>query len=140
MGRWTYYSPFFIGGVAAALVYATYRPVAGGATWQHWAWLVLVGIQAGIACQIVMLGAQGAFAQVLPAPGGRSIRGSGAMLAGWLILIGVVLAAAAGLLAVEGVSVAAAVVGCVALLVLLGAVATYLWLWPTAIRDFAEER
>lgn len=141
MGRWTYYSPLFIGGIAAALLLTTYReflPALPG--WQYWTLLVLVACGAGLACQLLMLGAQGAFAQVLPATGGRSVRGGGAMLAGWLLMIGEGLAIVALLLAVEGVRVAAIIFGGLALLTLLGAVATYLWMWPTAVRDFADER
>ena len=141
MGRWAYYSPFFIGGILAALLLSTYREfLPTEAPWQFWGLLLLVACGAGLACQLLMLGAQGAFAQVLPATGGRSVRGSGAMLAGWLLMGGEVLAIVAALLAVEGVRVAAIVFGALALLTLLGAVTTYAWMWPTAVRDFADER
>jgi hypothetical protein len=141
MGRWTYYSPLFIGAILAALLLTTYReflPALPG--WQYWTLLVLVACGAGLACQLLMLGAQGAFAQVLPATRGRSVRGGGAMLAGWLLMLGEVLAIVALLLTVEGVRVAAIIFGSLALLTLLSALATYLWMWPTAVRDFADDR
>ena len=78
-----------------------------------------------------MLGRR-AFAQVLPATGGRSVRGSGAMLAGWLLMGGEVLAIVAAPLAVEGVRVAAIVLA-LALLTLLGGDNVRL-MWPTAAR------
>jgi hypothetical protein len=140
MGRWTYYSPLLIGSAAAALLLATYRQFLPQLpAWQSWLLFAFAAILAGLACQLMMLGAQGAFAQVLPATRGRSVRGGGAMLAGWLIIIGELLVVVALLLAVEGVRLAAFTIGGLALLTLLGAVAAYLWLWPTAVRDFAEE-
>jgi hypothetical protein len=113
MGRWTYYSPLFIGAVVAALLLTTYRqflPALSG--WQYWTLLIAVACGAGLACQLLMLGAQGAFAQVLPATRGRSVRGSGAMLAGWLLMVGELLAIVTLLLAVEGVRLAAIILGC----------------------------
>lgn len=141
MGRWTYYSPSYIGAAVAALLLATYGQFLGGLpAWGYWAYVIGVPVAAGLACQLLMLGAQGAFAQVLPAAGGRSVRGSGAMLAGWLLIFGEVLSIVALLLRVEHADRAATIIGCLGVLTLLGAVATYVWLWPTAVRDFANER
>ena len=141
MGRWTYYSPLFFGAGLAAIMFATYAkfmPVMP--TWRYW--LVIVGGCLGVAlgCQLLMVATQGAFAQVLPVPGGRSVRGRGAVLAGWTLLLGVVLGFAAVLLGIEQVKSAALLVAGVSLASTLVALITYIWCWPTALRDFADER
>lgn len=141
MGRWTYYSPSLLGAALAALLLVTYDeylPVAGG--WRYW--LIIVGgcVGGGLVCQLAMVAAQGAFAQVLPAPGGRSIRGGGAVLAGWLLLLALLLILAGGLLALEEVTPAALVVGGAGVLALIAAGLTYAWCWPTAVRDFVDDR
>jgi biotin transporter BioY len=90
----------------------------------------------GIQCQLVLISAQGLFAQVLPVPRGRSIRGSGAMAGGGFLLGWVVFSVVAVLLRSEEMRGAPVVLGVISLACLAGAVVTYVWCWPTAVRDF----
>ncbi len=141
MGRWAYYSPIVLGIVLVVLVNDALR-----AALEPWSatirWLVVAGaaMVAGIQCQVLMVGAQGAFAQVLPVPFGRSIRGPGAVAAGWLLMLWFGLSAAAALLGHGGLRPAALLVGVLALATLAGAAVVYLWSLPTAVADFGEER
>ena len=141
MGPLAYYSPLAIGTVLAALLLATYRqhlPVMPG--WQLALLAVAICAGAGLACQLLMVAAQGAFAQVLPAPGGRSIRGGGAVLAGWLLLIGLLFGFAAALLVAQGMILPADIAGAISLACLIATAITYIWCWPAAVRDFADDR
>lgn len=141
MGALTYYSPLGIGAVLAALLLVTYRqhlPALPG--WQLALLAVAICAAAGLACQLLMVAAQGAFAQVLPAPKGRSIRGRGAVVAGWLLLIGVLLGFATALLLAQAMSLPADIAGGMSLLCLIAAAITYIWCWPTAVRDFADDQ
>ena len=141
MGRWTYYSPLLLGTLLAALMCATYSellpPMSTGLLVT-----VLIGgcVLAGVLCQFLMVAAQGMLAQVLPVPGGRSIRGRGAVAGGGLLLLWVATGAVAALLRAEGLGTAAVVLAIVSLASLIGAVLIYLWCWPTAVRDFADKR
>ena len=145
MGFWTYYSPLGLGIVLTL--------VLQGDVWQwyldsiptlqdslRWPLVLATAVVAGIGCQLAMVGTQGAFAQVLPVPGGRSIRGRGAVVGGVLILAALVLGVIATLLKAEGVGAAPMIVGGCSLAAALGAVITYIWGWPTADRDFVRER
>lgn len=139
MGRWTYYSPLALG---ILLVLAMNESVRALLTWPDWEeWLVVAGVAlaAGIQCQVLMTGAQGAFAQVLPVPFGKSIRGSGAALAGWLLIAWVVLSAVTVLLGFEAVTQAAVVVGIASLTALAGAIVVYVWNLPAGVADFGTE-
>ncbi len=142
MSRMTYFSPAMIGAAFAAMMLATYwerLPIMN--PWLFW--LLMVGgcVLAGAMCQLAMVGAQGAFAQVLPMPGGRSIRGGGAVLAGWLLLLSLVLNLAALMLGLEsGLGRPTIVAAAAGQVLAVAALATYLWCWPTATRDFADER
>jgi hypothetical protein len=136
MGRWTYYSPLVLGMLLVVAMNESLRAMLTMPDWQEW--LIVVGVAAvvGIQCQILMIGAQGAFAQVLPVPMGRSIRGGAAMLAGWLLIAWVVLSAVTVLLGFEAVTQAAVVVGILSLAALVGMVVVYVWSLPAAITDF----
>lgn len=141
MNRWTYYSPLLVGVVLVLAVndalresMLTYQP------WQQWSIIGLIALVAGVQCQVLMVGAQGAFAQVMPVLGGRSIRGHGAVLAGWMLIGWGVLSSVAALLGFEAVTTAAIVVGVVALASLAGAIVVYVWNLPAAVDDFGYDR
>jgi hypothetical protein len=137
MSFWAYYSPL---GVGVLLTLMLHESVWGHAPllpmWAHWPFVLSVGLGVGILCQLMLIGVQGAFAQVLPVPVGRSIRGQAAVVGGCLIIGCVVLAAVAGLLQSEGLATAALAVAALSLASVAGAVITYVWCWPTAARDF----
>ena len=138
MSRWTYYSPLWLG---LLLVLGLNEPVRGLVTWPDWAeWLLVVGVglAVGLAGQVLMAGVQGAFAQVLPVPGGRSIRGGPAMTGGWLLIAGMVVTAVAALFGFEAevprwlvLTSAGLAAAC-----LLGALVVYVWNLPAADTDF----
>lgn len=140
MGRATYYSPFMLG---VAVTLSLHSVIRGGMPpdWGDWSWVALGGVSLGVGtlCQLLMIGAQGLFAQVIPVPAGRSIRGPGAKACGAAVLLCGVLAAATALLRSEQMSTPMWVA--LGLSVASGAVAllTYIWCWPTAVRDFATD-
>lgn len=137
MGFWTYYSPLALGVVLTLTLHDTIRahaPVMPA--WAQWPFVVAVALGVGLLCQLMLLGVQGAFAQVLPVPVGRSIRGRGAVVGGLLIIACVVLAAVAVLLGAEELLNAALVIGVLSAAAGAGAVCTYIWCWPVAARDF----
>lgn len=137
MSAWTYYSPLWLGAIIAGVVgyglLDQFPPLPAWALWSCFAGLCLL---AGLQCQLALIGAQGIFAQVLPVPRGRSVRGEAAVLGGALLLGWVVLSAVAGLLWFEDMLWAPLAVGGASLLCLAGAAITYVWCWPTAARDF----
>ena len=138
MGRWTYYAPLWLGTLLAAGLYAA--NLAQLTPWPVWVHVVAVVVGAplvGLGLQLGLIGAQGAFAQVLPVPWGRSIRGGGAVLAGSLLWFALGLICA--LLRSEGLGIAALVVGALALASLVAAVVVYVWHVPAAVRDFGRE-
>ncbi len=140
MTAWTYYSPLWLG---VLLVLAANEMLRGALPrldpWLQWLVVGVTAANAGLAFQALMIGAQGAFAQVLPVPRGRSIRGGAAVLAGWLIIAGVVLGGVSALLGFEEVSTAAVVIGVLSLAAWAGAVIVYIWSLPAAVRDFSGE-
>jgi MFS family permease len=149
MGRFTYYSPSVVGFVLALLSRDLYKqslPIED--SWQHWVALLLVAVAAGLLAQFLMVGVQGLFAQVLPVPGGRSIRGRAAVTAGGFSLAGVALGIVAAMLAAErgddgvGTLLGWVTVGVTILAgaALMLAAAVYVWNWPAAERDFAADR
>jgi len=141
MGRWTYYSPSLLGAALAVITFLTYEemlpPWSG---WQRGLMLIGSAMGCGLLCQLAMLACQGAFAQVLPVPGGRSIRGGSAAAAGWALLGALVLALATFLLAVERVRTGTLVAGVLAGILAGAAAVIYVWNWPIAVRDFREGR
>lgn len=141
MGRWTYYSPLWLGVLAVFLINERIR--AGVPRWPEWQqWVLVAGVAVAVAVQlqVLLIGVQGAFAQVLPVPVGRSLRGRLAAVVGWLLIAWFVLAAVTTLFGLEAVNLPAMIVGGVALGVLAAAGACYAWGFPAAVRDFADSR
>jgi len=139
MGRATYYSPLWLG---ALLVLALNEPLRVGLTLPdatEWLIVAALAIAAGLQSQVLLVGAQGAFAQVLPGPWGRSVRGRSAALAGWLLIAWVWLSVVTVMLGFETVTQAALVVGVLSLAALAGALIVYIWNIPAAVRDFATD-
>jgi len=114
-----------------------YLPGEGG--FLHWTLFVAVALGMGVLLQLIMVGAQGAFAQVLPVPGGRSIRGGSAVFGGAMLLVALGLGTAGGTLALEAVGRAALVLLVLAGVALVAMLVSYIWAWPVAQRDFAED-
>jgi hypothetical protein len=137
MGPFTYYTPLWLGTlISAALLHAS----GYGADWSFRVpLLILVAAPVGLACQLAMFGAQGAFAQVLPVPIGKSIRGRPATVCGSLTLLSVAALSAAFVLALDdGVNrpiIAILTVGGIFGVCALG---TYVWSLPVASRDFTR--
>ncbi len=141
MGRFTYYSPLWLGALLVVLLNDPLRgAVPTWAPWQQWLLVIGVALATGVQCQLLLVGAQGAFAQCLPVPGGRTIRGGLALAAGWLLIGWCVLSGVAVLLGYEAVSTPAAVVGVVSLVSLAGFGIVYFWGLPAAVDDFGGER
>lgn len=131
MTRFAYYSPFWIGALIwIGILVAQEHSVFGDP--------LLMGsvLAAGLACQFVMIGVQGAFAQVLPVPVGKSIRGRGAVITGCLILASSVVLGASGLIAMDEITPAAVVSGVIGAVLVLCALGAYIWCLPAAARDF----
>lgn len=140
MSVWTYYSPIGVGFLLVLVLHETvggYAPVEWP-LWTRWPFVIVIGILSGLLCQLLLIGVQGAFAQVLPVPVGRSIRGRGAVLGGALIIAAVALATIAGLLKIQDMPAPAVVTTVLCSMAAIGAVITYFWCWPVAIRDFHE--
>ncbi len=140
MSAWTYYSPLLFGALLVVALNdalrATLPPLE---PWQTWLVVAGVALSAALQSQVLMIGAQGAFAQVLPVPRGRSIRGAAAATAGWLLIAWVGLSGVAALLGFEQVTRAAVAVGVLSFVALAGALPTYIWNIPAAQRDFASD-
>lgn len=140
MGRWTYYSPIALGALLVIVMNDSLRAALPSLEpWTHWLVVVGVALAAGLQSQVLMIGAQGAFAQVLPVPWGKSIRGGGAATAGWLLILWVVLSGVTVLLAAEAVTRAAMVLGVASLAALAAALVVYVWNIPAAVADFGRE-
>ncbi len=140
MNAWTYYSPLWLGVLLILALNDSIRASMTYSDTQEWLIVAACAVSAGILCQGLLIGAQGAFAQVLPVPIGRSLRGGAAMAIGWLLIIAIVLAAATTLLAYETVGVPAKVCGAAGGAALLAGAVIYLWNIPTAVADFGRER
>ena len=134
MTRFAYYAPFWIGVVigAGVLLADGYENIPEPRA------LFIAGeaLLAGLVFQLVMLGLQGAFAQVLPVPSGRSIRGRGAVITGGLIILSVLAGVAARLIAVDEVTLGTIVIGITSGVCFLCAIGVYVWCLPAAVRDF----
>jgi hypothetical protein len=141
MGRWTYYSPLGLGVLLVLLLNDSLRAsVPTYAPAVQWLIVAAYALGAALAAQVLMIGAQGAFAQVLPVPRGRSIRGGAAVSAGWLFIAWVVLGLTTALLYSEEIGTAALVLGVCDLAALAGALGIYFWNIPAALPDFLAER
>lgn len=141
MSRFTYYSPVLYGVVLVlvfqrALMTAAETQLHAEEMWQKYAALVLAALGAGVIAQLGLVAFQGAFAQVLPVPSGRSIRGTNAARAGWLAIGSLVLVCAWAVLWFQGVGFGAVLAGGGALASLAGAVIIYIWSLPAAVADF----
>ena len=139
MGPLAYYAPFFLGILLTALNWSAIQQYVP-ATWSGWFWPLLVALclAAGVLAQLLMIGAQGVFAQVLPVPRGRSIRGPAAILGGALILAAAILTLIATLLLAEQFATPAIVAAIGAGLSGVAAVAAYAWNIPAALHDFVR--
>ncbi len=138
MNRWTYYSPLAVGALLVLAMNDSIRAALTLPDWEEWLIVLAAAVAVGLQCQVLMFGAQGAFAQVLPVPWGKSFRGTGAALAGWLLIAWVGLSATTALLSFEQVTTAALVVGALSLAALAAAVVTYIWNIPAAVPDFGN--
>lgn len=141
MTRFGYYSPLVVGaGVAALLLWNSpelharfARPAA------YWSAYLAACAIGGLLCQMLLLGGQGAFARVLPVPGGRSIRGTTAIVGGGSALAAVFCLAVAGFLYAErseGMLVASYAFAVGAGAAMLTAAVAYFWGMPAALADF----
>ena len=140
MTAWTYYCPLWLGALLVLAMNEVLRAAFPRLTPEaQWVIVGAAAIVTGLACQVLMIGAQGAFAQVLPLPRGRSIRGRGAVVAGGLLVAGVGLAGVATLLGFEEVTTAAIVIAGLSLAAWAGAVVVYVWNIPAAVRDFSPK-
>ena len=137
MGRSTYYAPLYVSLIVALLGRDIYGDsIPPEPAWQHWAAVIGISLGFGIACQLAFMGVQGMFAQVLPVPGGRSIRGRSARISGTALLFGVAGIAISLLMFTEGIVLAASISGAVTLALLLTTIIVYLWSLPAAVSDF----
>lgn len=142
MSRWSYYSPLLLGivlmfAMAEAFFDQDFAKNLSDAA--RWTALALAAVGLGLVLQLLMVGGQGAFAQVLPVPRGRSIRGAAATTAGALLLAAGGLALVAGLIYNEETAAAAYALGAAGLACLAAALGIYIWCWPTAARDFPAD-
>ena len=140
MNVWTYYSPLLLG---IALVLALNDAIRGAMSYQpatEWAIVIALALAVGIQCQLLMIGAQGVFAQVLPVPIGRSFRGPAAARAGWLLALWVGLSAAAALYGWENGTLVFRILGGLAIAALVLSAIIYIWNIPAAQDDFSEPR
>jgi hypothetical protein len=141
MGSFAYYSPIGLGLLLTLIANAVIRErlpddMSPGVAWVI---IVLIGLLVGLACQLLLIGAQGVVAQVLPVPVGRSIRGRPAVIAGFLIL-GTVVLLMAGLISSSESAAAGTIFFILAAIAAVTAIVIYAWCWPMAQRDFAEPR
>ncbi|MGE3181903.1 MAG: hypothetical protein AB7N71_09750 [Phycisphaerae bacterium] len=140
MSRWGYYSPLWVGFVIGLiLLKSTFAQGPEELAWVYWGKLLAGAVILALVTQLGMLGAQGAFAQVLPAPGGKSIRGRVAVVAGIFVLGAIVASAVAGFLYAdrnEGTALASMIVAGLAGAMLISAAIAYFWGMPAAVEDF----
>lgn len=134
MSVYTYFSPLWLGTlIAAAVLSAFYRDLPSTTRM----WLAAAGCPGvGLLWQLALIGAQGAFAQVLPVPIGRSIRGRSAVVAGALILVAATGAVGTALVGYEQFDIVGKILAGVSAAALVGAAGTYAWSIPAAVRDF----
>lgn len=134
MSAFAYYSPLWIGALLCAGVLAA---DPGRLPQEHRsAAFVLACAVVGVYCQLALVGWQGASARVLPVPGGRSIRGRGAVVTGGLLLLAVASAAAVVLIGFQEWPAGARAALLTSAVLSASALGSYLWCLPTAVRDF----
>lgn len=141
MSPFAYYSPMLVGVVLIFSMSGAIResyPTYSDAAW--YAMLTYLALRTAVHCQFIMIGLQGVYAQVLPVPMGKSIRGGAAVAAGSLILISALGFAAWALLISEWMVIGATIAAIIATGSGLGAAVVYVWNIPAAVRDFADER
>lgn len=142
MGPWTYYSPLWLGTIVAFAVFANsprldWLPADG---LFYWTIGVVGSLLLGALCQLGMFGLQGAAAQVMPVPFGRSIRGRGAKVTGFLWILAIVATLAAGLVASDADSrLPVLILGAGAAALAVCGVISYIWCASGAIPDFGAE-
>lgn len=140
MSRFTYYTPLWLGAALAALLLRSFLPpIDPGAPWRWWLSLLGGAVAAGLICQLGMLGAQGAFAQVWPVPGGRSIRGRTAVVGGSSVLASIALLVVAWFMNAEdspGAGFSAQLLAISSGVAILIAGIAYFWGLPAAASDF----
>ena len=138
MGPWMYYSPLWAGTLVAALLYSV--NISSFTNWPTWLQVVIVAISSpivGLQLQVIMIGMQGAFAEVLPVPRGRSIRGRAAIAVGYLILAGVIFSVCGwALITLAVLIIPGIVLAVISSLSWVGALVVYLWYLPAAVQDF----
>lgn len=140
MGRFTYYSPALIGAAITATFAKTLTDSAPAMFRDMpWLWVTIYAVVVGILFQILMVASQGVFAQVLPVPGGRSIRGRAAVAGGTLLDLGIGALAVAAFLHGEGLRLAAMILAIVSGAALIAFGGLYFWSMPLAVRDFADD-
>jgi len=142
MGRFTYYSPLWLGLLLTLALNSLVREAAPPQSeTRFWLLVTAIGVGVGLVCQLGLIGAQGAFGQVLPVPRGRSLRGRPASVSGWLLLLAIALGASAGLLWIEkGLQAVRVIIAVLAGLALAAALIVYAWNLPAAVSDFREEQ
>ncbi|MBK8916117.1 MAG: hypothetical protein IPM64_16230 [Phycisphaerales bacterium] len=136
MSIWTYMMPLWGGVILGVIVAINGMPPQ--ADWGHAA-----RAAAGIAlfagwCQFAFIGYQGASAAVLPAPGGRSIRGGGATFTGGMMLIAAAFSAALVLLWLREFAMGVTIAGIGTGAFGLTAGVAFFWNLATAVADFRE--
>lgn len=141
MTRSGYYSPLWVGAAATGLLLWNSPELHArfGRPATYWSAYLGACALGGLLCQMLMIGAQGAFARVLPVPGGKSIRGTTAIIGGGAALAAVFLLAVAGFLYAErseGLLVAAYAFAIGAAAALVTAGIAYFWGLPAAVADF----
>lgn len=145
MSAFTYYSPFWLGtllSIAGASAVYDELPLGFRAelsTAIQWNVIIAAALLVGGLCQLAMVGMQGATAQVLPLPVGRSIRGRGAAWVGVLTLVFISVGAVAAMLRSEQLTTAWRVAAGVSFAAGVSAVIGYIWCIPAALRDFGKE-
>ena len=94
MTKWQYWSPLIVGGVVGEIYgLQTYRSLGGNPLVSVVALPLLFALGGAISLQLMLVGAQGLFAGVLPVPFGKTIRGTRCRVVGFLWLFGPLVAA-----------------------------------------------
>ena len=140
MGPLTYYLPFIFGLLLPFGCHQTYMDqprVMQMDPWQQWMVIAGFGLAYAIIFQALMIGSQGAFAQVLPVPFGKSVRGRGAVVCGATLIGAVICASAGAFLYYEDATTPALVTLAIAAGFGVVSLVAYVWAWPMAVRDFA---
>lgn len=139
MGPWVYFSPLLVGaGLMLALLDTLRAKAPAMPAWLMYVYLPALVIAGGVVAQLLLIGMQGVRAQVLPVPFGKSIRGSSAACAGYLILGCALSGVIAFLLASESLTIAAWILAISATAMAIFAILLYLWSLPGALPDFRD--